>query len=234
MNNWLARVLGVIILAVIGVFFFDGWFHPKVPPAILEGKKNEEVIALTPEGRKTPAEQKGPSETAQPPQPEISLTSLQDMESDRGAPPVLASPNQSTDSSSNVPETHAPPLTAQSNQSAPTAQNNNIQLESLANAQSNNRAATPPATAPAKPTAAPSAQAQGSTWIQAGSFGEKANADRLAANIRGKSLPAVVEAATVNGKTYHRVYVGPIASNRVSDTLSSLSAMGVNARQINR
>lgn len=233
MNKWLARALGVIILAVVAVFFYDGWFNPKVPPAILEGKKNEEVIALTPEGRKTLAEQ-GPSETAQPPQPEISLTSLQGMESDRGAPPpVLASPNQSTDSSSNVPETHAPPA-AQSNQSAATAQNNNIQLESLANAQSNNRAATPPATAPAKPTAAPSAQAQGSTWIQAGSFGEKANADRLAENIRSKRLPAIVEPATVNGRTYHRVYVGPIASNRLTDILDSLSAMGVKARQINR
>lgn len=232
MNKWLARALGVIILAVVAVFFYDGWFNPKVPPAILEGKKNEEVIALTPEGRKTPAEQ-GPSESAQPPQPEISLTSLQDMESDRGAPPpVLASPNQSMDSSSNMPESHAPP-TAQSNQSAATAQNNNIQLESLANAQSN-RAATPPATAPAKPTAAPSAQAQGSTWIQAGSFGEKANADRLAENIRSKRLPAIVEPATVNGRTYHRVYVGPIASNRLTDILDSLSAMGVKARQINR
>ena len=232
MNKWLARALGVIILAVVAVFFYDGWFNPKVPPAILEGKKNEEVIALTPEGRKTLAEQ-GPSETAQPPQPEISLTSLQGMESDRGAPPVLASPNQSTDSSSNMPETHAPPA-AQSNQSAATAQNNNIQLESLANAQSNNRAATPPATAPAKPTAAPSAQAQGSTWIQAGSFGEKANADRLAENIRSKRLPAIVEPATVNGRTYHRVYVGPIASNRLTAILDSLSAMGVKARQINR
>ena len=187
---------------------------------------------MTPEGRKTLAEQ-GPSETAQPPQPEISLTSLQGMESDRGAPPVLASPNQSTDSSSNMPETHAPPA-AQSNQSAATAQNNNIQLESLANAQSNNRAATSSATAPAKPTAAPSAQAQGSTWIQAGSFGEKANADRLAENIRSKRLPAIVEPATVNGRTYHRVYVGPIASNRLTDILDSLSAMGVKARQINR
>ena len=228
MNKWLARALGVMV----AVFFYDGWLNPKVPPAILEGKKKEEVIALTPEGRKTPVEQ-GPSESAQPPQPEISLTSLQDMESDRGAPPVLASPNQSTDGSSNMPETHAPPA-AQSNQSAATAQNNNIQLESLANAQSNNRAATPPATAPAKPTAAPSAQAQGSTWIQAGSFGEKANADRLAENIRSKRLPAIVEPATVNGRTYHRVYVGPIASNRLTDILDSLSAMGVKARQINR
>lgn len=239
MNKWLARILGIIIVAIVGLFFYDRWFNPPIPNGVANIGEEEGMVlsdvqpldnGLGNQGREATqggGQAQGQELPSQPEQPSITLTSLQDMESDHGAPvPVLANP-QTGAGTQPAPQPPAPALsTAPQTPPAQASNNNGLRLESLAAA--NNTADN------AQNSAQNAAADNSRAWIQAGSFGEKDNAERLAESIRGKKLPALVEPAQVNGKTYYRVYVGPIAANRVSDTLNSLSTMGVNARQVNR
>lgn len=75
---------------------------------------------------------------------------------------------------------------------------------------------------------------QANAWLQAGSFGSRENADKRAAELRGKGLAIDIEKATVGGKQYYRVYVGPLARGSVDKTLQQLHGMNIDAREINR
>lgn len=66
-----------------------------------------------------------------------------------------------------------------------------------------------------KPQQAAAAQQPASStgWIiQAGSFGQKANADRLQRNISNSGASAYIEEVDVQGKTLYRVRLGPFPS----------------------
>jgi len=85
---------------------------------------------------------------------------------------------------------------------------------------------TPVAAAPesqpvAKPAAeAPAARPLLSAWvIQAGSFSNRGNADKLTQQLRDKGFPAFVEQAQVKGKTVARVLVGPEVERRLAENL---------------
>ena len=71
-------------------------------------------------------------------------------------------------------------------------------------------------------------------WLQAGSFGERANADKRAAVLKAHSWSVDIEPAVVEGKTYYRVYVGPLTYEQVGGYMDKLSTMGISAREINR
>ncbi|MBV7434905.1 SPOR domain-containing protein [Cardiobacteriaceae bacterium TAE3-ERU3] len=71
-------------------------------------------------------------------------------------------------------------------------------------------------------------------WLQAGSFGERANAEKRAAVLKAQSWSTEIEPAVVEGKTFYRVYVGPLTSGQVKGYLDKLNTMGISAREINR
>ena len=71
-------------------------------------------------------------------------------------------------------------------------------------------------------------------WLQAGSFGERANADKRAAVLKAHSWSIDIEPAVVEGKTFYRVYVGPLTNDQVKGYLDKLNTMGISAREVNR
>ena len=50
----------------------------------------------------------------------------------------------------------------------------------------------------------------GSYMLQAGSFSTNADADRRRAELAMQGIESHVHKADVNGRTYHRVYIGPL------------------------
>jgi len=67
---------------------------------------------------------------------------------------------------------------------------------------------------------APSAGA--GVYLQIGSFGDRANAERAAAQARRAGVDEVaIQSVAVNGRTVHRVRVGPLADARRAEAVSS-------------
>jgi DedD protein len=80
----------------------------------------------------------------------------------------------------------------------------------------------------APPTAKPQQTSAGSGWfVQIGTFGQRANADRLVGNLSALGFTAVVSTTERSGKPMHRVRVGPAADRAEVDTLAArLAAAG--------
>ncbi len=73
----------------------------------------------------------------------------------------------------------------------------------------------------AKP-AEPAPKKSGAGWVfQVASLNERPKADAMAADLKAKGFPAFVETAEVNGKTYHRVRVGPRQERKQIDALAA-------------
>jgi DedD protein len=90
--------------------------------------------------------------------------------------------------------------------------------------------AAPPATArtPPKPTASAAPAASGDWIVQLGSFGEEANARRLAQQSGTFGYKAEVSSYQSGGRTLYRVRVGPAKSRAAADaTASALKAHGI-------
>jgi DedD protein len=89
--------------------------------------------------------------------------------------------------------------------------------------------ARPPAAAPsAKPASAPAARpAQGDWVVQLGSFGEEANAKRLAQRVNTYGFKPEVSSVRSSGRAMYRVRMGPYGSRAQAEAAaSSLSAHG--------
>lgn len=86
-------------------------------------------------------------------------------------------------------------------------------------------AATPPPPA-SSPVPKPAATAGG--WVvQVGTFGQKGNAERLAAQLETQGFAAALSTTTVDGRRLYRVRVGPAASREAASTLAGrLAAAG--------
>lgn len=84
------------------------------------------------------------------------------------------------------------------------------------------RALTPGEAAAAPPALRP-------LYVQAGAFGEAANAERLASQLRNAGhAQATVRADMVNGRTFHRVRIGPVADVAAFDrVVSQLKQLGI-------
>ncbi len=64
----------------------------------------------------------------------------------------------------------------------------------------------------------PPATPVGKGWtIQAGSFGQKPNAEKLMANLKLKGMPAYLSEIKVQDKTLYRVRIGPIESKQKAE-----------------
>jgi DedD protein len=58
-------------------------------------------------------------------------------------------------------------------------------------------------------------------FVQVGTFGQRENADRLAAQLTGKGFPASVSAVQRDGKPLHRVRVGPADGRAAAESLAA-------------
>ncbi len=65
------------------------------------------------------------------------------------------------------------------------------------------------------------AQAKGPWMLQAGSFRNFGDADRLRANLAFKGLESVIDLSTNDAGTWHRVRLGPFHSRREADRIKS-------------
>lgn len=71
-------------------------------------------------------------------------------------------------------------------------------------------------------------------WLQVGSFAERANAEKRGAVLKAHSWPVDIASAVVEGKTYYRVYLGPLTPSQVTGYMDKLTTMGISAREVNR
>ena len=90
-------------------------------------------------------------------------------------------------------------------------------------------------TAPAaeKPAEKPKPR-RGGSWVQAGSFSSKENADKMIAQLKKRGWPVETEIANINGKDWHRVFIGPLSAADANTYIDILGKEGTNARQVNR
>lgn len=80
----------------------------------------------------------------------------------------------------------------------------------------------PVAASPAAADAAPAAPAEGTRWyVQLGAFGDRANAERLAARVGTYGYQAHVSDFASSGRTVHRVRVGPEPSRARAEAIAS-------------
>jgi len=90
--------------------------------------------------------------------------------------------------------------------------------------------ATPGATATPTPGVAPTPTSGGRYILQAGSYPDPKAADEAKAKLALAGFSAQIQPVTINGKTWHRVRVGPYASaSDVETAKKSLADSGVTA-----
>ncbi|MEO5558773.1 MAG: SPOR domain-containing protein [Dokdonella sp.] len=102
--------------------------------------------------------------------------------------------------------------------------------ELSAKAKAEQQARTNPAAQPPNATTATAALASGRYVLQTGSYPEPRAADEAKAKLAMAGFVAQVQPVTINGKTWHRVRVGPYASaSELEAAKRSLSESGINA-----
>lgn len=89
--------------------------------------------------------------------------------------------------------------------------------------------ATVPTPAPV-PGKAPSSA--GGWFVQVGTFGQRENAERLATQLKGKGFPASVSLTQRDGKSMHRVRVGPAGGRADAESLAARLASAGHRGQI--
>jgi cell division septation protein DedD len=107
--------------------------------------------------------------------------------------------------------------------SAPKSTASNDSASKLAQSKEAPKESAPKASAAKADSAKGSAsQKKGSRWaIQVGSFASRANADRLAGELKGKGFSAFVSEGTSGGKKLFRVRVGPEADKAAAQSLAA-------------
>lgn len=218
MTKWIPRLLGILVVLVLALFVASTWFSPDVPEVLqrdidlqVRGGGTQPPPAdgnLLPES--PPEEEPVPGNA-----PALTLTSLEDVAEEGGAPPLLANPQP--EGSGQAPAvTPPPPVQAPPPQQAPAQQA---------------RAPAPPPvqTPPAQQNAAASSAG---SWIAAGAFGNPDNTKRRVEQLQSRGWPVRVEKIQSGGKTLDRVLLGPIPSGQVNAYLDELNKMGVQGREI--
>ena len=90
--------------------------------------------------------------------------------------------------------------------------------------------APPPKAAPPKPAPTPAAKPGGpSAWVvQVAALTEQPRAQALERDLRNKGLPAFIETVVIDGRTFHRVRVGPESDRkRIEALAASLKEQGL-------
>jgi DedD protein len=144
-----------------------------------------------------------------------------------GAEPLAAAPAEETGAPTAQRDEPAPPSATAPAPAAETA-------PAPPRAAQGGPARPPRAAVAAAPTPKPAASAAAGEWIvQLGSFGEEANARRLAQRASTFGYKADVSSYRSNNRTLYRVRVGPATSRATADaTASALKAHGIESRVV--
>ncbi|MDO4642267.1 MAG: SPOR domain-containing protein [Cardiobacteriaceae bacterium] len=217
MKKWTIRMIGLLLLLVIGLVVFDGWFSPQIPPALQQDislEVNGETQTIPAPPPPTPQQENGAK-----PQPAFSLTSLEDEVPE--PQPILSNPGSDKAKARENAQIAANQKAAQNKTTAAPPANNKPPV------------AEAPVPTPEKTVEKPKPR-RGGSWVQAGAFSSKENADNLVGQLQKKGWPVDTESANVNGKNVHRVFVGPLSAADVNTYIDILGKMGINARPITR
>ncbi len=90
-----------------------------------------------------------------------------------------------------------------------------------------------PAPKEATPPVAPAVAAKESFFVQAGSFQDKNDAEKLKAKLAFSGLEASIQTADIPGKgVWHRVRLGPYGEGEAGKTIAALKQSGITATQV--
>lgn len=150
--------------------------------------------------------------------PSVSAQPAVKLESLNAETRVASSANASANATSSA--------SANSKPSAPTSNStNNVKPVPVALGSTAGNTVSPVSSAKPSATATHNTPTK-SSWLRVGSFSSQKNADNLLKKLKAK-YPVKVETITVDGKTYHRVLVGPYNSeNTLQTAKKSLNASG--------
>ncbi len=103
-------------------------------------------------------------------------------------------------------------------------------------------ARAPVATTPARPAGSPPAASPSAApaigaariYLQLGAFGDRANAERAVVNAKRKGLSGVeIQSTLVDGRTVHRVRIGPLADVDTADAMTArVERLGMGAPRV--
>lgn len=213
---WTILSVGILILILLGagMFFFlpsdstglaqsgktTEWSKAASPASEQKAPETKAAPAPTkPEIKKTPVQ---PAQTPAPTKPEVKKTPVQPAPATKQATPAPTKQAQAPAPKATPAPATKPATTQQSKPATTTAQ----------------QAAKPAQTQAAKPAAAATA-AKGSYWVQVGSYATTDAAEKTKQDLSAKGYKSSIQSITANGKTYHRVKIGPYASRSEVDTL---------------
>lgn len=222
---WTILSVGILVLIILGAGMF--FFLPSDSTGLAQnGKTTEWSKAASPAPeQKAPDVKKTPVQPAAPtpaPKPEIKKTPVQTAQTPAPAPkpevkktPVQPATPAPAPKATPAPATKPAQTTAPKATPAPATKPATTTQQTTKPAQT--QAAKPAQTQQAKPAAATTAK--GSYWVQVGSYATTDAAEKTKKDLAAKGYTSSIQSITANGKTYHRVKIGPYASRADVDTL---------------
>lgn len=237
MPGWAWLLIGALLAALLFLFVprfmnkQDGGFFKPTPNPDAQPIASSDEAEMTPEAQAAAAKSAAEKNPADPnysfydmlPGDEVKLTDAQlaaMAKSEKEKADAAAAANADAGTAAGEDTSLPKPIDSATASTTPTA------------AQPTASAEKPKATEVAKAEAAKSAAKAANTpyILQAGAFGEAAQADELKAKVAMLGLNARVEEATINGKTMFRVRMGPYATaSELTTAKTKLSNGGLNA-----
>ena len=223
---WTILSVGILVLIILGAGMF--FFLPSDSTGLAQnGKTTEWSKAASPAPeQKAPDVKKTPVQPAAPtpaPKPEIKKTPVQTAQTPAPAPkpevkktPVQPATPAPAPKATPAPATKPAQTTAPKATPAPATKPATTTQQTTKPAQT--QAAKPAQTQTAKPAATTTA-AKGSYWVQVGSYATTDAAEKTKKDLAAKGYTSSIQSITANGKTYHRVKIGPYTSRADVDTL---------------
>ena len=216
---WTILAVGILVLILLGAGMF--FFLPSDSTGLAQNGKTTEWskaaapapeqkgpdVKAAPAPKATPAPAAKPEVKKTPVQPEVKKTPVQTPAA-KPAPAPATKPAQTTQQTQPKPAATPAPKATPAPATKPTT----------STAQTSKPAATTQSTQQAKP-AATATVAKGSYWIQVGSYATMDAADKTKKELSAKGYTSSIQSITANGKTYHRVKIGPYASRADVDSL---------------
>ena len=224
---WTILSVGILILILLGAGMF--FFLPSDSTGLAQNGKTTEwakAAAPVPEQKAPdtkattapakPEVKKTPVQTPQAPapaaKPEVKKTPVQPA---TPAPTPATKPAQTSQQTQQKPTTTTAPKATPAPATKPATTTTTTQ-QSTKPAQT--QTAKPAQTQTAKPAATTTA-AKGSYWVQVGSYATMDAAEKTKKDLAAKGYTSSIQSITANGKTYHRVKIGPYTSRADVDTL---------------
>ena len=229
---WTILSVGILVLIILGAGMF--FFLPSDSTGLAQNGKTTEwskAAAPAPEQKaldvkKTPVQPAAPTPA---PKPEIKKTPVQTAQTPAPAPkpevkktpvqPATPAPApKATPAPATKPATTATPKATPAPTTKPATTAQQTTKPATTTTQQVAKPAAQTQTTAAKPAATATA-AKGSYWVQVGSYATTDAAEKTKKDLAAKGYTSSIQSITANGKTYHRVKIGPYASRADVDTL---------------